>query len=101
LICYFDFIGILDADITFDENYYKNITKKFNESAKLGIAGGGFYDVYDGKKIKILYSPYSVRGAVQLFRGEHYEDIGSIMPLRWSGEKWSSMCSRKDVWMGN
>jgi len=27
----FDFIGILDADITFDENYYKNIIKKFDE----------------------------------------------------------------------
>ena len=82
----FDFIGILDADITFDENYYKNITKKFDESAKLGIAGGGFYDVYDGKKIKISYSPYSVRGAVQLFRRKCFEEIGGIYPLRYGGE---------------
>jgi len=82
----FDFIGILDADITFDENYYKNITKKFDESAKLGIAGGGFYDIYDGKKIKISYSPYSVRGAVQLFRRICFEEIGGIYPLRWGGE---------------
>jgi glycosyltransferase involved in cell wall biosynthesis len=82
----FDFIGILDADITFDENYYKNITKKFDESAKLGIAGGGFYDVYDGKKIKISYSQYSVRGAVQLFRRKCFEEIGGIYPLRWGGE---------------
>ena len=82
----FDFIGILDADINFDENYYKNITKKFDESAKLGIAGGGFYDVYDDKKIKISYSPYSVRGAVQLFRRKCFEEIGGIYPLRWGGE---------------
>jgi cellulose synthase/poly-beta-1,6-N-acetylglucosamine synthase-like glycosyltransferase len=82
----FDFIGILDADITFDENYYKNITKKFDESAKLGIAGGGFYDVYDDKKIKISYSQYSVRGAVQLFRRKCFEEIGGIYPLRWGGE---------------
>lgn len=82
----FDFIGILDADITFDENYYINIIKKFDESAKLGVAGGGFYDVYDGKKIKILYSPYSVRGAVQLFRRKCFEEIGGIYPLRFGGE---------------
>ncbi|NNL22570.1 MAG: glycosyltransferase, partial [Ignavibacteriaceae bacterium] len=82
----FDFIGILDADITFDENYYKNITKKFDESARLGIAGGGFYDVYDGKKVKISYSQYSVRGAVQLFRRKCFEEIGGIYPLRWGGE---------------
>lgn len=82
----FNFIGILDADITFDENYYENIIKKFNESDKLGIAGGGFYDVYDGKKIKIAYSPYSVRGAVQLFRRECFEEIGGIYPLRYGGE---------------
>ena len=82
----FDFIGILDADITFDENYYKNIIKKFDELGKLGIAGGGFYDVYDSKKIKISYSPYSVRGAVQLFRRKCFEEIGGIYPLRWGGE---------------
>lgn len=82
----FDFIGILDADITFDENYYENIIKKFDESDKLGLVGGGFYDVYDGKKIKIPYSPYSVRGAVQLFRRKCFEEIGGIYPLRYGGE---------------
>jgi glycosyltransferase involved in cell wall biosynthesis len=82
----FNFIGILDADINFDENYYENIIKKFDESDKLGIAGGGFYDVYDGKKIKIPYSPYIVRGAVQLFRRKCFEEIGGIYPLRYGGE---------------
>jgi len=82
----FDFIGILDADITFDENYYKNIINKFDQSAKLGLAGGGFYDVIDGERIKISYSSYSVRGAVQLFRRKCWEEIGGIYPLRWGGE---------------
>jgi glycosyltransferase involved in cell wall biosynthesis len=81
-----DFIGILDADITFDANYYKNIIKKFDESAILGIAGGGFYDVYDGKKIKIPYKKNNVRGAVQLFRRKCFEEIGGIYPLRCGGE---------------
>ncbi len=82
----FDFIGILDADITFDNNYYESIIAEFHKNPKLGIAGGGFFDVYDGKKIKIPYSPYIVRGAVQLFRKECFENINGFLPLEWGGE---------------
>jgi len=82
----FEFIGILDADITFQNNYYELIMEEFGKDQKLGIAGGGFFDIYDNKKFKIPYSPYMVRGAVQLFRRECYENIGGFLPLQWGGE---------------
>lgn len=82
----FEFIGILDADITFQNNYYESIMTEFDKDHKLGIAGGGFFDIYDNKKIKIPFSPYMVRGAVQLFRRECYENIGGFLPLQWGGE---------------
>ena len=82
----FDFIGILDADITFEKNYYESIMIEFHKNLKLGIAGGGFFDVYEDKKIKIPFSHYMVRGAVQLFRRECYENIGGFLPLEWGGE---------------
>lgn len=82
----FDFIGILDADITFESNYYESMILEFEKDNLLGIAGGGFFDVYDDKKIKIPFSPYNVRGAVQLFRRECYENIGGFLPLKWGGE---------------
>ena len=95
----FDFIGILDADITFEDDYYEKMLVKFDKNPKLGIAGGGFYDLYDGKKIKIPYSPYSVRGAVQLFRKRCYEDIGGLLPLSWGGyDAVACSASRKEGW---
>ena len=82
----FDFIGILDADITMSEDYYEKIISKFVKNEKLGLAGGGFININEGKEFKMPYHPYSVRGAVQLFRRKCYEEIGGLIPLRWGGE---------------
>lgn len=82
----FDFIGILDADITFQPNYYESILHEFDQNERLGIAGGGFYDVFENKRIKIPFSPYIVRGAVQLFRKLCFNDVGGFLPLKWGGE---------------
>jgi GT2 family glycosyltransferase len=81
----FDYIGILDADVTFESEYYERILKKFCDNPRLGIAGGGFYDIYDGRKRKIIPSSYNVRGAVQLFRRECFEAIGGYKPLKYGG----------------
>ena len=77
----FEFIGILDADITLKPDYYADMNSKFAADDKLGIAGGGFYDVYDEIKEKIPYSDNNVRGAVQLFRRQCFEEIGGIFLL--------------------
>ena len=82
----FDFIGILDADITMSRDYYEKILGKFNANEKLGLAGGGFININEGIEVKMTSHPYSVRGAVQLFRRKCYEEIGGLIPLRWGGE---------------
>jgi len=82
----YDFIGILDGDITLPPNYYEIMFSKFIQNPKLGIAGGEFYDVHKHKEYKIHPSPNSVRGGVQLFRRECYEDIGGLSPFRYGGE---------------
>ncbi|OGU32231.1 MAG: hypothetical protein A2057_04775 [Ignavibacteria bacterium GWA2_35_9] len=40
----YDFIGILDADVTLSTIYYETILNKFLLDQKLGIAGGIIYD---------------------------------------------------------
>jgi len=82
----FDFIGNLDADVTFDEKYYKLMLTKFDQNPKLGIGGGDSYDIYDGKKVKIFSGKLSVRGAIQLFRKECYVQMGGLIPLKYGGE---------------
>jgi len=52
----YNFIGFLDADVTFSPIYYETILNKFLLDLKLGVAGGIFYDVYDGKRHKIPIS---------------------------------------------
>ena len=34
----YEYIGVLDADITFDNDYYESIIKEFQSDPKLGIA---------------------------------------------------------------
>ena len=41
----FDFLGILDADISFDAKYYENIILKFRANTRLGISGGVIFSV--------------------------------------------------------
>ena len=82
----YDYIGILDADITFDPRYYENVVARFEQDPRLGIAGGLFWDC-DGEKCKkVPIGKHSVCGAVQLFRRSCYEDIGGLMPIQAGAE---------------
>jgi len=83
----FDFFGNLDADITFDENYYENILNRFDQYPNLGIAGGNIIDIGDEREQQPnIVSPDSVGCAVQFFRRQCYEDIGGYLPLQIGGE---------------
>jgi len=96
----FKFIGILDADITFDSNYYDQIIGKFDENPRLGIAGGFIYErVRDTFRSRPSNSVASVAGAIQLFRRECYETIGGHVPISYGGEDWlCEILARKQGW---
>jgi glycosyltransferase involved in cell wall biosynthesis len=81
----YDYLGILDADVSFEVSYYESVLAKFNQNIKLGIAGGIIIDVCDGKFNKKYTSPESVSGAIQLFRRQCYEQIGGYIPLEDGG----------------
>jgi glycosyltransferase involved in cell wall biosynthesis len=83
---YFDFIGILDADITFNDDYYEKILEEFSKDLNLGLAGGEFFDIVNGKKIRVIKSPISVRGGIQLFRKECFDQLGKFIPIKNGGE---------------
>ncbi|MCP5064831.1 MAG: glycosyltransferase family 2 protein [Ignavibacteriae bacterium] len=82
----YDFIGILDADITFQEDYYEKILEEFDRDPKLGLAGGEFFDIIDGKRFRVMKSSMSVRGGIQLFRKECFNQLGKFVPLKNGGE---------------
>ena len=96
----YDFIGILDADITFKENYYEKILEEFNKNPRLGLAGGDFFDIVDNKRIKVVKTSMSVRGGIQLFRKKCFDQIGSFTPLKNGGEDVvTEVLARKNGWI--
>jgi glycosyltransferase involved in cell wall biosynthesis len=79
----YDYIGILDADITFEPDYYERVLERLRSNPLLGVAGGNLYERKDGR-----FQPrggnrsFHVPGAVQLFRRDCYEKIGGLKPFR-------------------
>lgn len=78
----FDFVGNLDADVSFDSNYYEGVLKKFDENERLGLTGGIRFDLRDEQFWKVHCARNSVGGPFQLFRRQCYEEIGGYRPLQ-------------------
>ena len=72
----------MDADISFDENYFRFLLGKLKEDSTLGLTGTPFQELsgrtYDYRFVSIEH----VSGACQVFRRECFEAIGGYMPLR-------------------
>lgn len=81
----FDFIGNLDADMSFAPEYFQNILKEFESDPKLGICGGIVYTKFTDKFVSYDNTSDSVGGKVQLFRRECFESVGGYMPLKDGG----------------
>jgi glycosyltransferase involved in cell wall biosynthesis len=82
----FEYLGNLDADISFEPDYYERLFDLFEKDVSLGIAGGRFYDVgANGRLRAVTNSPDSVRGAVQMFRRRCYQDVGGYLSLPMGG----------------
>lgn len=80
-----DFIGNLDADVTFGGDYYENILREFGNDPRLGVAGGIICEESGGRIVEQNISGNSCAGAVQLFRRRCYEDIGGYFPMKSGG----------------
>jgi len=96
----YEFIGNLDADISFEPFYYESILEKFQRNVKLGIAGGFIHENYNGEfKSRPNNSIRSVAGGIQMFRRKCYEAIGGFLPLEKGGEDWcAEVMARMKGW---
>ena len=82
-----DLIGNLDADVSFEADYFERLADQFEKNPKLGLAGGFIHEEQDGvfQSRPTNRSAY-VAGAVQMFRRECYDAIGGYTPARYGGE---------------
>lgn len=81
----YQFIGNLDADISFEADYYERILERFAADLRLGIAGGIRYDWCNGSFHKVICAPDSVGGPFQFFRKQCFEDVGGFKPVKIGG----------------
>ena len=96
----YDFVGHLDADISFDSDYFKCLIERFHGNTKLGLGGGFIYEQSGGHfESRPFNTSRSVAGSVQLFRRACYEAIGSFVPFVMGGEDaYAEVMARMKGW---
>lgn len=81
----YDYIGNLDADISFESDYFELLLRQFIEDTELGLGGGMIVENLNGTNRYRKTSTNSVAGAVQLFRRSVFEKIGGYIAMRYGG----------------
>jgi glycosyltransferase involved in cell wall biosynthesis len=79
-----DIVASLDADITFESDYFEFLLDKLANDPSLGIVGTPFSEnaeTYDYR----FSSTHHVSGACQVFRRECFEAIGGYVPAKGGG----------------
>lgn len=80
----YDVIGNLDADVSFDEDYFAFLMARFAENPKLGVGGTAFREgnlAYNYDFVGIEH----VSGMCQMFRRQCFEAIGGYPAIKSGG----------------
>lgn len=78
----YDVIASLDADITFDPDYFSFLLEKLAVDPNLGLVGTPFRELSGESYNYRFVSIEHVSGACQVFRRACFEAIGGYVPIR-------------------
>lgn len=81
----YNIIGNLDADISFDNDYFEFVLTRVEQNPRLGVAGTPFIEDFATPYDYRFTSIEHVSGACQLFRRECFEEIGGYEPIKIGG----------------
>lgn len=84
----YHYLGLLDADVTFQRDYFEQLARRFEADPSLGLAGGVVIDV-GLRRDRFPANRVDVPGAVQFFRRSCFERIGGLIPVVEGG--WDSL----------
>src|SRR5579864_8028779 len=91
----YDVVGSLDADISFEPDYFSLLLEKLSSDPGLGVVGTPFQEtsgqVYDYRFVSIEH----VSGACQVFRRECFEQIGGYRPIKGGGIDYYAVISAR------
>ena len=90
----FDVIGSLDADISFESDYFDFLMSRFEEYPRLGVGGTPF--VEHGQHYNYRFTNIEhVSGACQMFRRDCFAEIGGYKPIRGGGIDWVAVTTAR------
>jgi biofilm PGA synthesis N-glycosyltransferase PgaC len=78
----FEVVVSLDADISFDKNYFAFLLQQLRSNPTLGLVGTPFREASNQSYDYRFTSIEHVSGACQVFRRECFEDIGGYVPVK-------------------
>jgi hypothetical protein len=95
----YEVIGNLDADVSFDDEYFLFLLGKLADDPRLGLVGTPYRDplneMYDYRYVSIEH----VTGPCQLFRRQCFEAIGGYMPVKGGAiDRIADIASRMKGW---
>jgi glycosyltransferase involved in cell wall biosynthesis len=95
----YDIIGNLDADITFQSDYFEFLTGKFAQMPNLGVAGTPFVEDSTQPDQHTYAHQFAqldhVSGACQLFRRQCFEQIGGYLPIKGGAIDWIAVTTAR------
>lgn len=91
----FDIIGNLDADVSFEPDYFEFLLQKFEQIPGLGVAGTPFIERQQSSYRQMVVNPEHVSGPCQIFRRDCYEQIGGYIPIKSGGIDWTAVTTAR------
>jgi glycosyltransferase involved in cell wall biosynthesis len=74
------FLGLLDADVSFQADYFEQLLNRFATNEQLGLGGGVVIDIGTPRD-RFPWNRHDVPGAVQFFRRECFESLGGLIAV--------------------
>ena len=91
----YDFIGNLDADVSFGEDLFGYLLDKCERDPQLGVVGTDYIeDTFHSSKDSYI-NVHHVNGQCQLFRRKCFEDIGGYVPIKEGGIDWVAVTTAR------
>jgi len=76
----YSYLGLLDADVAFQVDYFERLMEEFSQDSQLGLAGGVAIDI-GRPKDQFPRNRQDVPGALQFFRRECFESLGGLVAI--------------------
>ena len=92
--CSYEVIGNLDADITFEKDYFEFLLGTLAKDPGLGVVGTPFVEGKESYDYRFTNVEH-VSGACQLFRRRCFEEVGGYRPIKGGGIDWVAVTTAR------